>query len=583
MSAATFIYFDIVGYSKKSAPQQRDLRASFTEWLLSELRSTLPPDSDEVVMSPAGDGILLVFEHRDDQHWAKDTLFNVIFGLHQWAWDESKRETDVNIAIRMGAHVGAVEFGIDVAGKRSPIGPATNDSQRIMDAARPRQTLFSEDFVRFYFGTAHPHFHFQPRNPAEQPVEGKFVGPSVVTVKHLQTINLYRLELSGGDDWWTNTPPDKIVRPQTPVTEAMGFIAVLLVHLALVSGWLIALLIQQPPPGIASDQYANFGYCLLHYPHLAIYPLVFGWPAAYCLWQATSILLRLSFRSIVISAILIATGIAAIATRQDAVGAYMMLHEMTPEVQALGTSGGKPLVNFKPFEEVTNQVASYNRDGNSAKLNQTRLYDLFSYDKTWSGLTGWQSSSRPFYLVIVFYIVFLLVYAVALSAASWAVDRTRAFKERPKEGRRFLFYLLMAMAVLLIWVPFRIYYNISLKGPLFGLENIVDNTASKFLGIPSLGLTASEFVPGSIAVVFVYMILGPFVMPNGDRSARLRYVFIITLIFILGMCLIASQNPSAFRDIVGIGAPRIALAARAILLGFYIWVSYQLVVLDKDE
>src|SRR6266436_3773892 len=152
MSAATIIFFDIAGYSKKSTAQQRELRRSLTEWVRSELRALPSPAAENVIKHPAGDGMLLAFLHQEENPWRNDVLLDFIVGLHQWACAETARGCNDDVRVRMGVHVGQIDIDVDVNGTRSVVGTTVNDTQRIMDAANPRQTLFSEAFIREYFG-----------------------------------------------------------------------------------------------------------------------------------------------------------------------------------------------------------------------------------------------------------------------------------------------------------------------------------------------------------------------------------------------------------------------------------------------
>ena len=158
MSAATILFTDIVSFSKKPTAEQRRLVESITSEVVHELRTILTPPlaTPSIVALPTGDGLALAFLHRSNQPWNCSTILRVIFRLHQWADNQSSPRNLVNL--RVGVHVGAVELFTDINGKANICGDTVNYAQRVMDAASPRQTLFSEAAFREYVGTESPIF-----------------------------------------------------------------------------------------------------------------------------------------------------------------------------------------------------------------------------------------------------------------------------------------------------------------------------------------------------------------------------------------------------------------------------------------
>lgn len=162
MSSATIMCCDIVGFSKKSTADQRSLIDEITTSLAQELKLFLQPASGEpgLIALPTGDGLALTFLHVEDKGWDRSKLFEVILNLHKWA--HSKSRASAQVSMRVGVHVGIVELIDDINGRRNVCGHTINFAQRVMDAANPRQTLFSEE--AFAARTSRAHLIENPRD-----------------------------------------------------------------------------------------------------------------------------------------------------------------------------------------------------------------------------------------------------------------------------------------------------------------------------------------------------------------------------------------------------------------------------------
>lgn len=204
MSAATILFTDIVSFSKKPTAEQRRLVESLTSEVVHELRTLLTPplDTPSIVALPTGDGLALAFLHRSNQPWDRSTILRVILRLHQWAHNQSSPRNLVNL--RVGVHVGAVELITDINGKANVCGDTINYAQRVMDAASPRQTLFSEAAFREYVGTESPVF-ITP--PFSEDLRANFYGPIEVYAKHGLQILVYKLALDPPQLYWSNEDP----------------------------------------------------------------------------------------------------------------------------------------------------------------------------------------------------------------------------------------------------------------------------------------------------------------------------------------------------------------------------------------
>ena len=151
MVAATILFTDIVSFSKKSTAEQRRLIDALTSEIVYELRTLLKPPlgNPDIIALPTGDGLSLVFLHQSSKSWDRNAILRVIARIHYWAYNQSS-------SLRVGVHVGTVELVTDINGKANVCGDTINYAQRVMDAASPKQTLFSEVAFREYVGTESP-------------------------------------------------------------------------------------------------------------------------------------------------------------------------------------------------------------------------------------------------------------------------------------------------------------------------------------------------------------------------------------------------------------------------------------------
>ncbi|KAF0180902.1 MAG: putative adenylate/guanylate cyclase [Limisphaerales bacterium] len=203
MPAATIVFTDIVGFSKQnSADQQRLLNA-----LNAEVRHALggflnPPDgSPDLIALPTGDGMALVFLDKPRKLWDGDTLLKLIIRLHQWAFS-GKGGAGV-LQLRVGVHTGVIEEIRDINDRPNVCGDCINYAQRIMDAASPAQTLFSEAAYRHHIGSDR-----QISVPLDKKsVKVSLQGPIEAFAKHGLQITVFKLVLATAAKWHTNDDP----------------------------------------------------------------------------------------------------------------------------------------------------------------------------------------------------------------------------------------------------------------------------------------------------------------------------------------------------------------------------------------
>lgn len=204
MPAATILFTDIVSFSKKSTAEQRRLVESLTSEVAHELRVLLNPplDTPSIVALPTGDGLALAFLHRTNHPWDHTTILCLILRMHRWANNQSSPHNLVSL--RVGVHVGAVELVTDINGKANLCGDTINFAQRVMDAANPRQTLYSEAAFREYIGSESPSC-ITP--PFSEDFKADFLGPIEVYAKHGLQILVYKLSLGPPQLYWSNDDP----------------------------------------------------------------------------------------------------------------------------------------------------------------------------------------------------------------------------------------------------------------------------------------------------------------------------------------------------------------------------------------
>jgi class 3 adenylate cyclase len=204
LSAATIVFTDIVGFSKKPTAQQRRLVSALTSEVLHELREILLPplEAPGMIALPTGDGLALAFLHGPNRRWDRSTLLRLILRLHMWAFECSTERNPV--CLRIGVHDGPVELVTDINGKPNLCGDTINYTQRVMDAASPRQTLFSEAAFREYIGTESPLCTSPPFSPKRRV---QFTGPIEVFAKHDLQVPVYKLVLEPSQQFWYNGDP----------------------------------------------------------------------------------------------------------------------------------------------------------------------------------------------------------------------------------------------------------------------------------------------------------------------------------------------------------------------------------------
>ena len=110
--------------------------------------------------------------------------------MHRWAYERSNEQTTVSL--RIGVHVGAIELISDINARPNVCGDTINYAQRVMDAANPRQILYSEAAFREHVGIESASFRTDTNGDGYLI---RFEGPIEVYAKHGLQILVYKASL----------------------------------------------------------------------------------------------------------------------------------------------------------------------------------------------------------------------------------------------------------------------------------------------------------------------------------------------------------------------------------------------------
>src|SRR3569832_828915 len=175
------LFIDIVGYSRRTVPDQLSMKEIFNRLLMDAVQTVAPA---ERIMVDTGDGAGVAFLGDPE-----DALFTAL-SLRD-AICASKTELGEPGFVRMGINLGPLKMVRDINGHTNMIGDGGNDAQRVMSFAEPGQVMvshayldiisrFSRDYTKLfvYEGTRqdkhvreHEVYRFGPAEGAEQLTE----------------------------------------------------------------------------------------------------------------------------------------------------------------------------------------------------------------------------------------------------------------------------------------------------------------------------------------------------------------------------------------------------------------------------
>src|SRR6185436_8731236 len=134
---ASFLFTDLVGYSKGTAADQYAAKATLSEILgrnLADLRK------EDYRIKDTGDGALIAFLSSPEH-----ALYVALAIAHDFAHAASAAGFPSN-NVRTGLHIGAVKEAIDLESRPNFVGDGINAAQRIMDFAAPGQITASRAY-----------------------------------------------------------------------------------------------------------------------------------------------------------------------------------------------------------------------------------------------------------------------------------------------------------------------------------------------------------------------------------------------------------------------------------------------------
>ena len=134
---ASFLFTDLVGYSKGTAAEQYAAKATLSSILRRNL-ATLP-DVDYRIKD-TGDGALIAFTSSPEH-----ALFMALAIAEDFGRAAAEAGFPSN-SLRTGLHLGSVKESIDLEARPNFVGDGINAAKRIMDFASPGQITASRAF-----------------------------------------------------------------------------------------------------------------------------------------------------------------------------------------------------------------------------------------------------------------------------------------------------------------------------------------------------------------------------------------------------------------------------------------------------
>lgn len=204
-TAATVVFCDLASFSSvpgvKATILVQQLSAEVTHQLYSKIYST--ESSPPVIFLPTGDGLAIVLEGDESDHWA--TVLSLVVRLINWA-----KSSPAGISIRIGIDHGDVTIMHDINRRLNAFGSTMNRCQRIMDAANDNQVLVSQS-VKGKIGFEYSGPPFSSAAPCT------LSGPCTISAKHDEQISVF--VLNGGADWNVFPPCPRLIRGKDERTK----------------------------------------------------------------------------------------------------------------------------------------------------------------------------------------------------------------------------------------------------------------------------------------------------------------------------------------------------------------------------
>lgn len=133
------VNIDLVGYSKKTEPEQYQFATDFHEKLPEFIKSS---NILEPIIIPTGDGIFLEYENQDIDDYLK--AFKFIFAIKVWA-------KNIDLKFRSAINYGSV--GIlekDINNNKNLVGNLINDTARIISAGDDDALIIHDNYFNTF-------------------------------------------------------------------------------------------------------------------------------------------------------------------------------------------------------------------------------------------------------------------------------------------------------------------------------------------------------------------------------------------------------------------------------------------------
>ncbi len=134
---ASFLFIDLVGYSKGTASDQYAAKATLSEILSRNLAALA---KDDYRIKDTGDGALIAFLSNPEH-----ALYMALAIAHDFARAAAVAGFPAN-SLRTGIHIGAVKEALDLEARPNFVGDGINAAKRIMDFAAPGQITASRAY-----------------------------------------------------------------------------------------------------------------------------------------------------------------------------------------------------------------------------------------------------------------------------------------------------------------------------------------------------------------------------------------------------------------------------------------------------
>jgi hypothetical protein len=381
----------------------------------------------------------------------------------------------------------------------------------------------------------------------------------------------------------TPVPPE--TRPRKAILKDPITYWILAINL-LVTALLPFQLYREFPIGPADFAgYAPYTFYFRHYPHITIFPVLLFGIAVVFIFRALYVwgeyaIAKANWR------IGVAAALAFLISFWETSGRQMMLFEFNKEAQSATEPFNREETIRKaksvdlhnavdPASPFGRQVMAAVNNGLTPPPAATqRMDELLNHYDAWNELgQKWRSFSRVVYIMLFSYMTFIMVLGFALSIFLPRTNEKKSVQEA--RNAKLSMNLLGAFFVFLLWIPFRIFYNVNTKIPVFGPDNIWDNFFGKLPLTSRWGFTPADIVPITATVVWALILV-----VRIRRISRKGTVLLFATggsLLAVGMGVLARLNRDAFLEVIGVGLDLKYIVFRILFVTGVTLLIYQLV------